>query len=269
MKHILIKCVKDLHELGYKVSHVKGFKAKHVYKLVDLWKSQNKSAGTIKNCISKLRELGRVLDDPKLVKQDNEAYQLQPRKYKSEYNRGLYNIDFEKCTNDHIKLSLEGQKLFGLRREESLKIVIREALEKGHIVLHPSWTKGGVGRKIPIRTQEQKDWIRKVQSLVEPGCSLIPREDSYKTHLHRYTYQVRAMGLNNLHGLRHAYAQQRYRELTAHYDPNNKGWDCPFLGGKNKKEMTKEEKSIDSKVKHILTRELGHSRPGITEVYLG
>ncbi len=269
MKHILIKCVKDLHELGFKVAHVKGFKAKHVFKLVEHWKAQEKSPGTIKNCLSKLRELGRILGDEKLVKKENTPYEVDARSYKSEHNRGIYQLDLSKCTHPYIRLSLEGQRLFGLRREESLKIVIKEAVHEAHLRLKPSWTKGGVGRRIPIRTAEQKEWIRQVQSLVTPGKSLIPEGDSYKKHLNRYTYQARLMGLKNLHGLRHAYAQARYKELTAHYDKNGKGWDCPFLGGKHKNQMNEAERAIDSKVKHILTREMGHSRPNITEVYLG
>ena len=270
MKHILIKCVKDLHELGFKVAHVKGFKAKHVFKLVEHWKAQEKSPGTIKNCLSKLRELGRILGDEKLVKKENTPYEVEARIYKSETNRGIYQLDLSKCTDPYIKLSLEGQRLFGLRREESLKIVIKEAVREGHLKLKPSWTKGGIGRNIPIRTEEQKEWIRKVQSLVTPGKSLIPDSDSYKKHLNRYVNQTtRLMGLKNLHGLRHAYAQNRYRELTAYFSPNGNGWDCPFLGGKNKNQMNDAERSIDMKVKHILSRELGHSRTNVTEVYLG
>jgi len=269
MKHILVKCVKDLHQLGFKVAHVKGFKAKHVFKLVEHWKAQEKSPGTIKNCLSKLRELGRIMGDEKLVKKENAAYQIDARTYKSEHSRGIYNLDLSKCTNPYIKLSLEGQRLFGLRREESLKIVIKEAVNDGYLKLKPSWTKGGIGRNIPIRTAEQKEWIRKVQSLVTPGKSLIPENDSYKKHLNRYVYQTRQMSLKNLHGLRHAYAQERYKELTRYFDKEGKGWECPFLGGKNKQEMSEYERKIDIKVKHILTRELGHSRPNITEVYLG
>ena len=269
LKSVLVKCTKDLHQLGFKVSHVDGFKPKHIFKLVEYWQKEHKSPATIKNYISKLRELGRILEDPKLVKKDNSAYNLAPRSYKSKHNRGIYTLDLTKCTNDLVTLSLEGQKLFGLRREESIKIVIKEALKEGYLVLKPSWTKGGIGRAIPIRTSAQKEWVMKVQNSVTPGQSLIPAGDSYKSQLNRYVYQTRQMGLNNLHGLRHAYAQARYKELCAFYDVNKKGWECPFLGGKSKSQMTAHERAIDTKVKHILTRELGHSRPNITEVYLG
>ena len=43
MRVMLSKCVRDLHDLGFKISHVKGFKPKHVFKLVEHWKEENKS----------------------------------------------------------------------------------------------------------------------------------------------------------------------------------------------------------------------------------
>lgn len=48
MRIILNRCVKDLHELGYKLSHIKGLKTKHIYILIEHWKKQNKSTATIK-----------------------------------------------------------------------------------------------------------------------------------------------------------------------------------------------------------------------------
>ena len=80
---------------------------------------------------------------------------------------------------------------------------------------------------------------------------------------HRYIYdkQVNRAGLRNLHGLRHAYAQQRYKELT--------GWEAPINNGPKQKELSAEQKQIDYRARLILTEELGHSRTQITVNYLG
>ncbi len=59
MKHMLNRCVKDLHELGYMVTHIKGLKPKHIYILVDYWKEQNKNPATIKNYMAKLRKVAQ------------------------------------------------------------------------------------------------------------------------------------------------------------------------------------------------------------------
>ncbi|STX55504.1 putative integrase [Legionella beliardensis] len=270
MRVMLRKCVRDLHTLGFKLTHVKGFKPKHIYKLVDYWKQEDKSPATIKNYLSKLRELGKLLEDKKLVKPDNKAYKIGRRQYFPEQSKAIHHIDFSKCSDSLIRLSMEGQYLFGLRREESIKFNLSQALiKKDAILLAPSWTKGGIGRSIPITNQAQRDWLERVGETVKYGQSLIYEGSTYAKQLNKYAYQTRLMGLKQLHGLRHSYAQRRYKELTAFYDLNKRGWECPFNGGTIAKEMSKVEQDIDFKVRHILTRELGHSRLSILNIYLG
>lgn len=269
MKVMLKKCVRDLHILGFKVGHVKGFKSRHVYALVEHWKAENKSTATIKNYLSKLRELGKILENNKLVKPDNTFYNIGSRKYFPEQSKAIHEVDFSKCSDEFIRLSMEGQYLFGLRREECIKFTLSEALIKNDaIVLAPSWTKGGIGRRVPITNQAQRDWLERVREAVEPGQALIYKNTSYAEQLNKYAYQTRLLGLKMLHGLRHAYAQRRYKELTTYYDPAQKGWECPFNGGPKLSELNETQKSIDFKVRNILTRELGHSRLNILKSYL-
>lgn len=269
MSVMLKKSIKDLHQLGYKLSHVKGFKAKHVYKLVEHWKAQNKSTATIKNYLSKFRALGKILKDDKLVKIDNAHYSIGSRQYFPANSKAIHAVDFSKCTDPYIRLSMEGQYLFGLRREESIKFIVSEATRRnGLIDLKTTWTKGGIGRSVPITNQEQLDWLERVRQTVNTGQALIYEGSSYVEQLNKYAYQTRLMGLRQLHGLRHAYAQRRYRELTSYYSPNKEGWECPFNGGPMKNELTSDQKNIDFKVRHILTRELGHSRLSILKSYL-
>ena len=72
----------------------------------------------------------------------------------------------------------------------------------------------------------------------------------------------------NLHGLRHAYAQRRYQELTTYFDNDKKGLLAPIAGGKPYKELSLIEKDWDRRARHIIVRELGHSRLNITKIYL-
>jgi hypothetical protein len=64
-----------------------------------------------------------------------------------------------------------------------------------------------------------------------------------------------------VHGHRHAYAQQRYRELT--------GRVCPAAGGSRSKELTPEERAADREARLAISRELGHEREQISALYLG
>jgi hypothetical protein len=67
--------------------------------------------------------------------------------------------------------------------------------------------------------------------------------------------------LHTLHGLRHAYAQQRYQDLT--------GWAVPAAGGPTRKALTLLQQALDREVCWRLSQELGHEREQITTVYLG
>ena len=77
------------------------------------------------------------------------------------------------------------------------------------------------------------------------------------------------MGVSKLHGLRHAYAQKRYHELTRQFDPLKRGLLCPLMGGKKFVELTQREKYLDRRAREIISRLLGHSRISITRTYLG
>ncbi|HAU1023883.1 TPA: integrase [Legionella pneumophila] len=269
MKHMINHCMKDLHELGFKVSHLNGLKPKHIYVLVEHWKKQGKSPATIKNYMSKLRKLAYFLDKPKLVKTGNDSYQIDKRTYIPNQNKAIHHIDLNLCTDPHIRLSLEAQMLFGLRREESMKFIISEAWHGDCLYTKPSWTKGGIGRLLKITNEEQMKWLLKVSQQIKPGESLTPKERTYKQHLSHYQQQAKLMNVNKLHGLRHSYAQRRYVELTKNLDPLKIGLLCPIAGGKTVKELHRTEKQIDRQVREIISRELGHSRLNITRTYLG
>lgn len=268
-RHMLSRCMKDLHELGFKVGHLKGLKPKHIYVLVEHWKQQDKSPATIKNYMAKLRKTADLLDNPKLVKKGNDSYQIDKRSYVPTHNKAINHIDLDKCTDSYIRLSLEAQILFGLRREESMKFVWSEAWRGDCLLIKPSWTKGGIGRVIDITNEKQKKWLVKVSQQIPKRMSLIPNERCYKRHLNHYQQQINRMGVCKLHGLRHAYAQRRYEEITKQLDSCRKGLICPIAGGKPSIELNATEKTIDRKAREMISRELGHSRLNITKIYLG
>jgi len=270
MRHMLFRCIKDLHHLGFKVGHIKGLQPKHIYNLVNLWKTQDKNTATIKNYMSKLRRAAILLDNPKLIKPGNDAYDIAKRSYTPTYNKAIHNIDLSACTDPYIRLSLEGQALFGLRREESMKFTLSEAWQDTYtITILPSWTKGGVGRVLVITNATQRQWLEKVNRLVSAGKSLITQDRTYKQHLHYYQKEITLMGLSKLHGLRHSYAQKRYYTLTRSLDLNKNGWHSPIAGGPQKKNLTSLQKKIDLQVRYIISRELGHTRIAIVKIYCG
>jgi hypothetical protein len=130
------------------------------------------------------------------------------------------------------------------------------------LVLQPSWCKGGRGREIPIRTEEQRQWLDQAKAFLgDAELSLIPKGKNYIQHHYTYEKQAARAGLGRLHGLRHAYAQRRYKELA--------GWEAPINGGLSYKELTPARREIDKQARLVLTEELGHSRIQITVNYCG
>lgn len=258
---ILNRFAEDLVSLGYGLKHIQGLKTKHIQAITEYWKSQQLANATIKNRLAALRYLAGKINKNNLVP-SNDSLKIEARSYIPKKNRALVNPDFSKITNEYIYVSLQLQRVFGLRREESLKIKPFVADRGGHLYLQPSWCKGGRERVIPIRTAEQREWLEKAKALAKnEKNSLIPEGKSYIQHRYIYDKQVQRGDLRNLHGLRHAYAQQRYKELT--------GWEAPINGGPTSKQLTKEQKAIDYQARMILTEELGHGREAITVNYCG
>jgi hypothetical protein len=129
-----------------------------------------------------------------------------------------------------------------------------------HLILKPSWTKGGKARVIPIRTGHQRGVFDRAHKLAGKG-SLIPSNRNFRQQLRIYEGHTLRAGLSKMHGLRHAYAQRRYEELT--------GWKSPAAGGQPRRSLTRIQRDRDHQARLIISRELGHEREQITAVYLG
>lgn len=259
-RQILLKFAEDVNKLGYKFPDIYQLKLKHIQAVIKDWQSQHLSNATIKNRVSCIRHLSELIGKPQLVPANN-VLNIAPRKYVSEHNRALFNPDFSRVNNEHIKMSLELQRLFGLRREESLKIKPHLADKGDYLLLNPSWCKGGRGRVVPIRNDEQRQCLEQAKVIAGKfGNSLIPEDKNYIKQRQIYDKQTWRADLRNLHGLRHAYAQTRYKEIT--------GWEAPVNGGPKLSQMTSEMREKDHQARMIITEELGHSRKNIVKNYL-
>ena len=82
-----------------------------------------------------------------------------------EKNRAIHNPDVSKITDPYIRISLELQRHFGLRREESLKIKPHLADQGNKLLLLGAWCKGNRSREIPICTEEQRRWLDEAKLL--------------------------------------------------------------------------------------------------------
>ncbi len=260
-KKILNLFANDLVKLGYGLRRIQGLQEKHITAVVKYWMKNNIQTATLKNRTSVLRFLCQCINKPSIIK-SNQDIGIGRRNYLPTKNKAIYNPDFSKITNPYIYISLQLQRVFGLRREEAIKLKPHMTDKNNHIELLSSWCKGGRGRTIPIRTEEQRYWLEEAKKQAKKfGNSLIPENKKYINQRNVYDKQVQRAGLKNLHGLRHAYAQNRYKELT--------DWNAPIAGGPKLRQLTHEQKQIDHQARIILSEELGHSRKYITSNYLG
>lgn len=261
-ERILAQVADQLHELGYRHLAVTGLKPKHVEALVKHWQATGLSEGTMKNRMAHLRWWAQKIDRRSVIASSNDHYSIDKRVFVTNQSKALsLEIEIlEGIKDPYVKLSLRLQAAFGLRREESIKFIPGYADRGNKLLLKPSWTKGGREREIPIRTQEQRLLLDQAHALVGHG-SLIPSHLTYVQQLKRYEDQLTKAGINRAHGLRHAYAQDRYFELT--------GLHAPAAGGKGASDLTANEKQLDKKARLLISAELGHEREQITAVYLG
>ena len=260
--YLLSQIANQLHELGFTGMSARSLRHKHVSALVSKWQRQGIAVGTIKNRLAAVRWWARKVNRRGAVARGNDFYGIPSRQMISSFSKAqtLSAAQLARMTDRHVYLSLELQRAFGLRREEALKFRPNYADRGDRLVLKASWTKGGKSRVIPIRTDEQRKLLGRVWQLAGRG-SLIPTERSYIQHLRVYVRQIMNAGLSKMHGLRHAYAQERYFELT--------GWLCPVVGGPKNQSLSPNDRRIDQAARLTISRELGHVREEVLSIYIG
>jgi site-specific recombinase XerC len=260
-KKILNMTAQHLKLLGFNRMNTKAIKAKHAIKLIEKWTKEGLSSGTLKNRMSHIRWwAGKVNAIHKIPA--NEQLGIDRRSYITNESKAveLKVYHLEKVDDENLRYSLRLQAEFGLRREEALKFIVHYADKGDKVVLKDTWCKGKRSREIPIINSKQRELLNEIRES-RGNKSLIPSRLNYKQQQDKYRNTIPNIGLGKGHGLRHNYAQVRYKELS--------GNNCPALGGKRQRAMTEQERMKDREIRLIISEELGHAREQITSVYLG
>jgi len=252
---------RQLREAGFRQMKASSLKGKHVQALLDRWQGESLSSGTIKNRLSHLRWWAEKIGKAGTLPADNTQLGVADRRYVTNMSKAQeLGSGLNLVTDTHVRMSLQLQSAFGLRREEAIKFQPSYADQGDHILLKGSWTKGGRDRSVPITTPLQREVLKAAHQLAGAG-SLIPAQKTYIQQRNTYDGQCKAAGLSHMHGLRHHYAQSRYVALT--------GRKAPAAGGISFRQLTPVQRSQDSIARQIISRELGHERTQITATYLG
>jgi len=261
-KRIVMLFAQNLQAAGVRNKRLTNLKHKDFTRVIQSWKSENLSDSTLKNRVGALRWVAEKIGKPHLVAKENQALGLGPRIATAAQPKARILVDqtLRQITHESVRHSLRLQAAFGLRREEAMKIQPKWADRGDKLVLKASWTKGGRPREVPIRTLAQRAILDAAKAFAGHG-SLIPPTKTYREHVNTWEYQTKRVGLSKTHGLRHAYAQNRYIDLT--------GRKPPVLGGTRTKDLVPDLRPEDRRVRLQIAQELGHSRIDITNAYLG
>jgi len=141
----LLKLAEDLLSKGFYLRNIHLLKAKHIYRMVEAWQSEGLSSGTIKNRMANIRWLCDKINKPVLIPANNDVLHINRRRYITNQDKSI-ELDekkLEKITDANVEFSLRLQQAFGLRKEESIKIKIHEAVKGDNLVLLGSWCKMG------------------------------------------------------------------------------------------------------------------------------
>ena len=262
-ERILDLIADQLDEMGFRHMDAGSLKPKHVEKLVGRWLAEELSPGTIKNRMSALRWWAEKIGKQNIVARDNAAYGIPDRVYVTNASKAkeIDSAQLAEIRDVYVRISLRLQAAFGLRREESIKIVMALA-DRGDVLhLKASWCKGGRERDIPITTLEQRQLVDEAKALAK-GKSLVALDyKTYAAYLKHFRYECERVGIHGVHGHRHFYAQARYQELA--------GWACPARGGPTRKQLTPKQGQRDREVRLTISHEMGHGRTQIVAVYCG
>jgi hypothetical protein len=113
----------QLHELGYRKMTPRSLKPNHIEALLKLWRGQDLSIGTIKNRMAVIRWWANKVDKRNVVARSNEHYGIPDRRFITNESKAksVSRSQLDKVRDEHVRMSLELQQAFGLRREEAMK----------------------------------------------------------------------------------------------------------------------------------------------------
>lgn len=251
---------RELSAAGYRLPSAQSLKPKHIASLVETWKAAGLSAGTIKNRLSWIRYWASAVRKTSVLPRDNAEVGVERRTSFKGNRAHATPAAALGALPERMRLALRLQMAFGLRLEESLKFTAAVADQGDRLTLKPSWCKGGRAREIPITHPRQRELLDEVRRTCRRG-SVIPEDTSYIAFRKDVEKTTWGLGIRNLHGHRHWYAQWRYRSLT--------GWAAPAAGGPTYETLSAADRAADYRARMAISRELGHNRLEITDVYLG
>lgn len=270
---ILQMVIKQLHELGYKITDIRNLKKTHIKIIVDHWKSQDLSPATWQKRLSILKLGTQWIGKGGLVdyKYCNIEVETIKRTYvaksdkswsakKAEIGSIEEKIKEVEVLDLYVAMQLRLQLAFGLRSQESWLLKPHEN-DMGNYLVVIHGTKGGRRREVDVETEEQRHILNQAKLLAPyKTASIIPKTYSLGQWKNHYIYICRKAGIRRdmgivSHGLRHEYLNNLYEQET--------GIPSVVRGG------GAIDKDKDLEARKVVSKAAGHKRDQITNSYIG
>lgn len=248
----------------FRLQNMRNIGDKHLEKYIHYMQEQKLAPSTIKDRLAAVRFFHDKLDRTKHILSQNQKFELERRRFGG-VNRAWRDSEYKSflklCElrgNDRMASIAVLARNEGLRIHETLKIdrnAVEKALRTGELTVKG---KGGKVRNVPL-LQESREILRERMQEVERGQKLFVQTGE-KTHLvikqcqnfinrnrehfqeERSREQTNEIERITFHGLRHAYAQDRFEEFK------NQGMN-------------------DFEARVALSNLLGHERDDVTRIY--
>ena len=251
---------RELADMGYKLPTAQSLKPKHIDALLARWQAAGISTGTLKNRMSWVRWWAGKVQRGSVVPKLNSTLEI-PSKLAWKGNKAHTTTGhLMQGLPEWMQTALKLQMAFGLRLEESLKFTAEVADKGDHITLKAAWCKGGRARSVPLTHPRQRALLDELGGNGRAGA-VMPLGVNYIQARKALEAATWGVGIRNMHGHRHWYAQWRYQTLT--------GKPSPAAGGKTYDGLSGAERATDYRARLAISRELGHNRVEVTDTYLG
>jgi len=267
----------DLAKIGYQLPRPSSFKEKHAFALVAYWQSKGLDNKTINCRLSMMRTVAHWVGKTGMIKESGRYYanpedavvhvvNQQDKSFTQNGVDPIKVINTVLAEDINIGASMLAALAYGLRFQEACQIRPHVTIQDFtfEILTIDKGTKGGLTRILPMETPFQRDVLEFLKSLApRREASVIPHDKTLKQYCSRFRYLMGKHGVTKkglgvtMHGLRHEYINDRYKELI--------GFETA-IRGQQPGEVTDE---ADKYARRVIMQEVGHSRTCVFSAYGG
>lgn len=270
-RQAICRFIGTLRSEGHGVQKWQNLHRGHMAAVVDSWKNDKISSGTIKNYLASVRKISRYYGNDKVNRMTNQQLGIENRIYVQNRDKSVPDSLYEEAVDrlskgsrnqQAVGLILEVARTFGTRLEESYKLWPVRDVGPSDTVTISRGAKGGRERSFELN-ERQKDLASRVATHAGRKGNLIPdgwSEKSWRQYVYNETRKA-GIGRNqcgaSIHGLRHARLHELYESICGFKPPVKYITSAEFVAAAQKVAGSA-WKELDAHASRQVTLQAGH-----------